>query len=122
MAFSNQFKAKKFFVDKVIDQARKDNVPLSEAEKYMLNWTEVEDGFHIDDKLSEKFYEETTDEQYEIKIRTLLKNAYKRDIRLNSEMKEVYRSAYRAMKKNDHYILIMIREAFGSKLKKWGLF
>ena len=122
MIFSSQFEAKRFFVDKVITQAQKDNTPLSEAEKYMLNWTEVEEGFKIDESINQKFYQETTDDDYEKKVCSPLKRAYESDVSADPAMKETYRSAYRAIEKNDHYILIMIRDALGTKLKRWGLF
>jgi hypothetical protein len=113
MTFSDQYDAKKFFVDKVIAQACKEGSPLSEAQKYMLNWTEVEEGFEIDDRLSEIFHSETTDKEYEERISSLLKHAYHDDISVDASAKQTYRNAYKAMKNNDHYILIMIKDALG---------
>jgi hypothetical protein len=115
--FSSQFEGKKFFVDKVISQALKEGIALSEAEKYMLQWTEVEEGFLIDEKLNEKFREETTDEEYEKKIRFLLKRAYESDVAVNPRIKEMYHSAYDALRDGDHYILIMVKDALGRKLR-----
>jgi len=39
MVFRNQGQAKQFFIDKILFQAQKDRIALSEAEKYMLGWT-----------------------------------------------------------------------------------
>ena len=111
ITFFDQYDAKKFFVEKVITQADKEGSPLSEAQKYMLNWTEVEEGFKIDDSLNEIFYSETTDEEYEKRICSLLKHAYHDDIGIDPRAKQTYRIAYKAMKNNDHYILIMIKDA-----------
>lgn len=122
MIFANQFEAKRFFVEKVIQQGKKEGASLSAAQEYMLNWTEVEEGFQIDEKLNKKFAEEITDEDYERKICALLEHVYEGDVAADPAMKETYRNAYAAMAKNDHYILVMIREALGRKVKKWGLF
>jgi hypothetical protein len=122
MQFLNEEYAKRFFIDKVLLQAQKENITLSEAEKYMLNWTETEVGFEIDQILINKFNAETTNAAYEKKICSLLRHAYDNDVVNDSRMKETYRNAYRTLNKRDHYILVMIDEAIGSKLRKWGLF
>ncbi len=120
MVFLNQFDAKKFFVEKIIQKAKKEGTPLSEAQQYVLNWTDVEEGFQVNEELNKKFIEETSDEDYERKICTLLRLVYEEDVTANPTMKETYRNAYRAMAKNDHYILVMIREALGRKIRRLG--
>jgi hypothetical protein len=122
MIYVDQHDAKKFFIEKVIAQANKESSPLSEAQKYMLGWTEVEEGFQINEKLNKKFSEETNDEDYKRRICALLEHVYAEDVAADPKMKETYRNAYRAMAKNDHYIHVMIREALGSKVKRWGVF
>ena len=120
--FENQMQAKAFFVERIIFQAQKDNVPLSDAERYMLQWTETEGAFEMNQALIDQFNAETNDAQYEKKISSLLKSAYETDVANASEMKERYRDAYKTLKRGDHYILVMIEEAIGAKLKKWGVF
>lgn len=111
MAFADQSQAKKFFIERIISQARNENINLSEAEKYMLGWTEVEPNFKIDDALTAEFYKETTDKEYEKKITHLIRNAYKTDISITNQNKELYEEAYDVLNKGDHYILVMITEA-----------
>ena len=120
--FTSQIQAKAFFVEKIIFQAQKDNEPLSDAEKYMLQWTETEDGFEMNQVLIDQFNAETNDSEYEKKISNLLRSAYEADVTNASEMKEKYRDAYKTLKKGDHYILVMIEDAIAVKLKKWGIF
>jgi hypothetical protein len=110
LIFSNQSEAKNFFVDRVISQARKEGTPLSQAQKYMLNWTEAEEGFQIDERLNERFHAEITDEAYEKKIGLLLKHAYQEDVATDLEAREKYYGAYNALKNHDHYILIMVKD------------
>ena len=120
--FTSQLQAKDFFIERIVLQAQTDNISLSEAEKYMLRWTETEEGFEMDQKLIDRFNEETIDSEYEKKISNLIKHAYEADIKNDSQMKEKYQSAYKALRKGDHYILVMIDDAIGSKLKRWGIF
>lgn len=122
MEFTNQEQAKSFFIERIGLQAQKDKAPLSEAENYMLHWTETENGFVVNQTLDNKFNEETTDEAFEKKICILLERAYASDVSNDPRMIEIYRNAYRTLRKGDHYILVMISKAVGMKLRKWGLF
>lgn len=122
MEFISQEQAKNFFIERIDQQAQKDKRPISEAENYMLHRTETESGFIINQTFLDKFNEETTDEAFEKKICVLLERAYASDISNDPSMKETYRNAYHALRKGDHYILVMIGEAIGMKLRKWGLF
>ena len=116
MTFSNQSQAKKYFIDKILLQARHENIQLSEAEKYMLGWTEKTEDFVINNQLLDKFNLETTDDKFENKITGLLSRVYNSDVNTDPTLKETYRDAYRTLNSGDHYILIMIRSAIGSKL------
>jgi len=111
MQFQTQIQAKKFFVDKIVLQAQKDHIPLSEAEKYMLHWTETEEGFDFNQDLTDKFREQTTETKYENKICRLIKNAYTADINKDIGLSHDYLNAYRILAKGDHYILVMIGKA-----------
>jgi len=122
MKFTDQFEAKRYFVDKVILQSQKDNIPLTEAEKYMIEWTETDERFEVRQDLIDKFNEETTDADFEQKVSLMLKNAYSYDVEMDPSAKETYRNAYKTLKEGDHYIRVMIDDSIGSKLKKWGIF
>ena len=88
----------------------------------MLAWAESDPSFVIDNDLNEQFEKEITQEEFEKKIQALIKQAYETDISKDKDMKETYRTAYKALKQGDHFMLIMINDAIGSKLRKWGLF
>ncbi|MBI5102432.1 MAG: hypothetical protein HZC48_00645 [Nitrospirae bacterium] len=122
MGYLSQAPAKQFFISKVVNQAEQEGVNLSKAEKYMLAWSESDPSFVIDNDLNEQFEKEITQEEFEKKIQALIKQAYETDISKDKDMKETYRTAYKALKQGDHFILIMINAAIGSKLRKWGLF
>ncbi len=82
----------------------------------MLSWSETEENFKPDQKLIDQFYTETSDKAFEKKISELLKQAYKDDVNKDKSAKESYQKAYIELNKGDHYILIIINSAIGSKL------
>jgi hypothetical protein len=111
MRFSSQSQAKKFFIEKIKFQTQKDHVSLSEAEEYMLAWSEEDKGFLHNQELTDKFNEETTENVFEKKVIQLIKKAYKEDLRNDPSAKETYQSAYLTLCKGDHYLLVMLDEA-----------
>lgn len=122
MQFLSEAPAKEFFVSRVLQQAEREGRLLSKAQRYMLSWSETDPSFAMDNELNEQFEKEITQAEFEKKIQALIKQAYEQDIAKTKDMKETYRTAYKALKQGDHFILIMIEDAIGSKLRKWGLF
>ena len=51
--------------------------------------------------------------EYEDKVAALLRNARDRDSRLSPVREQEWKDALDALKKEDHYILVMVRQAFG---------
>ena len=122
MRFSDELKAKQFFIDKVSRQAQKSGVALTDAEKYMLTRTGTGKGSPIDKNIINQFHAETTYGEFEQKVASLLKKAYETEINGSDGKKEVYRNAYKALRQGDHYIQMMIDDSIGTKLKKMRLF
>jgi hypothetical protein len=117
-----KFQAKQFFVNKIILQTQIDRIALSEAEQYMLNWSEVENDFKIDEALTDEFNKQTTNEKFEKKISVLIEHAFETDVKRDPKMKRVYHQAYRVLCKGDYYLNLMIDDAFrryakGSRIK-----
>jgi heme/copper-type cytochrome/quinol oxidase subunit 4 len=113
MVFRSQAQAKQFFIDKILFQAQKDQITLSEAEQYMLGWTETEGGFELNQKIIDEFEKETTRAKYEAKISNLIKHAYDSDIHNDPANGQTYHAAYRILNQGDHYLLVMIKAALG---------
>ena len=59
-----QTDAKKFFVEKVLTEAKREGVTLSKAEKQMLSWSESDPDFRADSALIEQLTE-ISDEDYD---------------------------------------------------------
>jgi len=104
--------AKQFLISKVIEEAEIEGVALSDIEKKMPQFTEVNSPPPDVHEGNEQFEREYDSNQYEAKIAALLKNARARDAK-NSAIAEPWKDALESLKKEDHYILVMCVEAFG---------
>ena len=122
MQFLSEAPAKAFFISKILQQAEQEGILLPKAQIYMLSWSETDPSFVIDQELNEQFDKEITQAEFEKKIQMLIKQAYEKDVAKEKDMKKTYKEAYTALKKGDHFILIMIDDAIGTKLRKWGIF
>jgi hypothetical protein len=120
--FQTQGEAKRFFIEKVLQQAASDNVVLSEAEQRMLSWSEADSEltWTADEAtaLIRQLESEMSDSQYESKIGKLLAKAYDREVATNSDMKAVWKEAYSKLNEGDHYIAVMLEASLGRKLGK----
>jgi len=122
--FSSAPEAKEFLVSKIVEEAQRENVSLSDLERKMLyfseNYSSLPDIMDISDE-----FDRTYDlGEYENKIAKLIKGGGKR---IHSESPEQYKmwwDAVRILKKKDHYILVMVKRAGlrppGDVLKLWG--
>jgi hypothetical protein len=116
MAFETQADAKRFIVEKVLEQARIEGINLSEAERYDLSWSESDPDFKVNYELAEAREDAISSDEYEAKVASLIRNAFERDIAADPNVKSLYREAYEKRNEGDHYILIMMKSAIGSKL------
>jgi len=129
-AFNHAVEAKEFFISRIIAEAVRENAALSDLEKRTLYFTETGSDAkqeYLDDVA--KFEDQYDDQEYEQKIARLLKKAYDYDSAHPEELGvedagQTYRSAYEVLRREDHYILIMIDQALGWKLRKklFGIF
>jgi hypothetical protein len=116
---TTQTEAKRFFVDKVVAQARAEGASLSTAEREMLSWSESDPDLKIDPTLPRRFEEETTEEEYEKKIVRLLARSFSADVRANPAAEHQWKHAAGVLHEGDHYILIMLDEAVAHRWRSW---
>ena len=114
--FASQSQAKSFFVDRIAAQARAEGQPLSASEHWMLRFSESDPDFVVDPVRVEQLQAEISDSDYETKIADLLKRAYERDTTADTTATAKYREASEILRQGDHYLLIMIDRAIGSRL------
>ena len=120
MPLMNDWEAKEFFIQKVLDQARKENINLSDVEKQMLSWRDTDPNCYENHELNERFENEIPKGEYEKKIARLIRSSYDDDLGVDTVAKETYEQAYKAIKSKDYYIFIMVDKAIGKDINKLG--
>jgi hypothetical protein len=103
--------AKEFLISKIVAEAQRENVPLSEVERKMLYFTES--GWTLPDimKVSEDFDREYNQNKYERKIAKLVAKADRRIHKGPRDDYDKWWAAIRFLHREDHYITVMIRLA-----------
>ncbi len=120
--FSTQTEARRFFADKVIERAKIEQVQLSDDERQMLFWSESAPDSIADPALAERLAAEISDADYEAKVVGLLQRSFNHDVVAGAGAKDLWQEAWSVLKQGDHYILVMINQAVGGKLKPWWRF
>jgi hypothetical protein len=105
--------AKQFLISKVIEEAKVEQVSLSEVEKKMLYFTEVHLSLPNIYEINAEFERDYDSDEYEAKIAALLKNARDRDRQSSPNREQDWKDALDALRHEDHYILVMVSQAFG---------
>src|SRR5580704_11533994 len=104
--------AKQFLISKVIEQAESEHVQLSDVEKKMLYFTEVHPSLPDIYEINAEFERDYNSDEYEAKIAGLLRNARRRDGESSPSQELEWKDALDALKKEDHYILVLLYCAF----------
>ncbi|MGA9884734.1 MAG: hypothetical protein WBQ34_13535 [Candidatus Acidiferrales bacterium] len=113
--FSSAREAKEFLVHEIVDEAQRENVPLSEI---------TESGWTLPDimEVAEEFDRDYDQGEYERKIARLIARAAKRAVKAGEY--DTWKNAIRALDREDHYLSLMIRYAHirppHDRLKLWG--
>ena len=98
MVFPSASAAKDFLVERVVAQAQRDGVPLSEAERKMMYYS-VEER-RVADDVADQFPD--GDPDYERKISSLLEHSYKHE-----QDKDSFGQAFNTLSEGDHYLTVM---------------
>ena len=109
--FHNAREAKEFLISKIVEQAQCDGVSLSDLERTMLYFSETGWTLPSIGSISEEFDRVCDQDEYEEKIVALIKGAYKEILRDPGNGYEKWWSAIRLLRKQDHYILVMVNQA-----------
>ncbi len=122
MTQAQQSEAKRYFVARIVAEATAQGIPLSPAEQYMLSWSESDPHLTQDPGLTAAFGDETNDTEFENKVVRLIREANAHDLKLQPTARARWRDAYAVLNEGDHYLLVMLRDALGWRLKKWSIF
>lgn len=100
--------AKEFLISKIIAEAQRKNIPLSEIEHKMLYFTES--GWTIPDiiQISDRFDSEYDQSDYEKKMARIIASAYKRIPHDSRDDYDKWWAAVRFLQREDHYISVLI--------------
>jgi hypothetical protein len=103
--------AKEFLVSGIVAEAQRENVPLSEVERKMLYFSET--AWTLPDMLevSDAFDRDYDQSEYEEKIAHPIRNATKRTRKDSPEEFASWIGAARKLKKEDHYLSVMVDHA-----------
>ena len=118
----SQTEAKRLFVEKVVMQAQLEGVSLSDAERTMLSWSESDPGFVADRQLPDRLAAESSNEASEKKITGLLVRRLAAEVGQDPGAEAQWNQAANVLRQGDHYIMIMLDAAVGSRLKRWWQF
>jgi hypothetical protein len=108
MSSTSVTNAEKFFVDRILEQAKRDGSALSEVEIRMIRFSEATASTK-DLEVAAVFERDFNDQEYEAKIAKLLKSAYQHD--KESGEGAVWVSALDELADEDMYLFVMIEQA-----------
>ncbi|MGO9640354.1 MAG: hypothetical protein ACLP1Y_03480 [Candidatus Acidiferrales bacterium] len=100
--------AKEFLISQVVDEAKRENVPLSEIERKMLYFTESYDPPPDIMEINDEFERDYDSAEYEKKIAGLLRNARVRNRKESPEAAARWKQAVADISMEDHYIMLML--------------
>lgn len=109
--FANGREAKEFLADRIVGESLRSNVPLSETERKMLYFSETAWTLPDIADVNAAFDVECDPEKYEQKIAKLIRK-FRADARASNKGEfEAWTEAVRTLRKEDHYLLVMIDAA-----------
>jgi hypothetical protein len=127
--FASVREALEFLVSRIVAEARREGVPLSQVERDMLYFSET--GWTLPDIITtkERFERECDEGEYEGKIVELIRKAHARARSADEQQFAAWTDAIRTLDEEDHYLQILLDEAGatvapvrsrGERLKLWG--
>jgi len=106
--------AKEFLVSKIVTEAQRQAVPLSEVERKMLYFSETAWTLPDIAEVNDAFEREYNQAEYERKIENLIRNVRANARADNRDGLDAWTQAVRTLGKEDHYLLVMIAGARAS--------
>ncbi|MGA2849792.1 MAG: hypothetical protein ABSE46_12410 [Terracidiphilus sp.] len=114
--------AKDYLAGQIVDEAKRQGVPLSEVERKMLYFSETDATLPDMMKVSEEFDRDYDQDEYEAKIAGLVRGIEARDETRSEEEKETWYDAVLKLCDGDHYLLVLINAGDSSPtdfLSRW---
>lgn len=112
-------RAKEFLIAQVVEQAQRENEPLSEVERKMLYFTETEATLPDMYAVNAQFDSAYDAVEYEKKIAGLLRTAFQRNRKESVESERRWKHAVADLRKEDHYLLVMVDQSLQPASDFW---
>jgi hypothetical protein len=111
--FESGREAKEYLVGRIVEEARREGVPLSEIETKMLYFSET--AWTLPDimDVNEAFERDYESVSYEEKIAGLIRGLGAEDRKRDLNQRERWGEAVRLLSREDHYLLVLIGVAEG---------
>jgi hypothetical protein len=124
VTFDTAREAKQYLAGRIAAQAERENIVLPEPERKMLYYSETAWTLPDMRAAAGEFDRQFDQAEYERKIVGLVQRAYRRDVKESPEDYDKWWAAMRALSHEDHYVLVMLRQAHlrpkHDLLKLWG--
>jgi len=104
--------AKEFLISRVVKEAAREQISLSEIERKMLYFTESQPSLAVLHEVNATFEREYDSDEYERKVAGLLQRAREHDVAQSPAAGQQWNDAIESLKSEDHYILVMLYCAF----------
>jgi hypothetical protein len=118
MTFESGSDAMQFYVTRILSQAEREGVTLSETERRMLSWSGSDLDLAVDSGALQRPEEGAAELAFEAKVAGLIRRAFDRDVAADKGTESLYREAEAKLDEDDHYISLIIYDAFHSRPKR----
>jgi hypothetical protein len=115
-SFATARDAKEFLVGRIVAESQREGVPLSEVERKMLYFSETAWTLPNIGEVNDAFDREYNQAEYERKIGMLIRSLCTNARANNREELDVWTEAVGAIRREDHYLLVLIGAAESSIL------
>lgn len=105
--------AKEFIIDRIVTEAQREGVPLSETERRMLYFTETDWMPYDFAEVNEAFEREYDTPTYEAKIAAVIRSYLDQ---ASPTDRSKWHDAVRVLSNEDHYVLVLIAQADRKKI------
>jgi hypothetical protein len=109
--FASAQDAKEFLVGQIVQQAQRDGVSITEVERKMLYFSETDWTLPDIREVNEEFERDYDQHEYEEKIVGVIRKALKQARKESKESRDSWSDAIRLLRKEDHYLLVMVDDA-----------
>jgi hypothetical protein len=111
--FATTREAKEFLVSRIVTEAQREGVPLSEIETKMLYFSETHWAPPDFMEVNDAFERDYDSAEYEHKIGALIRNFRANARKNNRDEFDSWEEAVRMLRSEDHYLLVLIGVADG---------